>query len=97
MMRVTTDRHQIYEFLLFLRYKDRVVPAMVFVNGENLAMRYKSLAQEKGVDVQQTSSLAYEPDVLIWSSQLKRLCEHAGIIRKHYYTSVIGPAARKLR
>lgn len=57
--------------------------AMMFVDGENLAIRYKKLL---GND-EPKPHVTYEPDIFVWSGFLNMLhqvdCE---VIRRHYYT-----------
>ena len=65
--------------------------AMVFVDGENLAIRYGNSLKEKGAT--QKESVSYLPNVAVWTGQLSP--NSAGlsgtrIIRKYYYTSVQG-------
>ena len=65
------------------------VKTMVFVDGENLAIRYgKERANRGAVFV---SAVRYEPSVYVWSTKLNNECTtNAKTIRKHYYTSVQG-------
>jgi uncharacterized LabA/DUF88 family protein len=57
---------------------------MLFVDGENLAMRWRSQHEKKQVP----SHVEYEPDVFVWSRYLN-MEKHAccNIVRRHYYTS----------
>ena len=82
----TDDDILLNHFLPFLRYSGMRIPTMVFVDGENFAIRYKDLAKQRGIDMQPSS--LYEPDVFVWSDILNTLCDDAGTLRKHYYTSV---------
>lgn len=61
--------------------------AMMFVDGENLAIRYKALL---GSDDPQ-GHVVYEPDVFVWS-RFANVRHHArcDIIRKYYYTCASG-------
>src|SRR5262245_5844937 len=63
---------------------------MVFVDGENLAIRYGDMLKEKP-DLQRPTHIHYEPNVFVWSKLLKLghrfPCE---VIRRYYYTSVQG-------
>lgn len=61
---------------------------MVFVDGENLAIRYGKLLHAKGLD--RAGHIIYRPDILVWSTALNRICVRAGCIRKYYYTSLQG-------
>jgi uncharacterized LabA/DUF88 family protein len=84
-----------YEFLPFLRYPGTRVPTMMFVDGENLAMRYKVLKQRRDGITHLEPSKWYEPDVSLWSAALNQVCEDAGVLRRHSYTSVIGDEVRR--
>jgi uncharacterized LabA/DUF88 family protein len=68
---------------------------MMCVDGENLAMRYKVLKQRRDGITRLEPSEWYEPDVSLWSDTLNQLCEYAGMLRRHYYTSVIGDEVRR--
>ncbi len=61
--------------------------AMMFVDGENLTLRYKALLGN--TDPQ--SHVVYEPDVLVWS-RFANAANHTkcDIIRKYYYTCATG-------
>ena len=67
--------------------------AMIFVDGENLAIRFKAeLAGRKPLE-----HVVYEPDVFVWSEYLSmREHRHCEVIRRHYYTSVTGADAKQL-
>lgn len=77
------------QFVPFLR-RGNPVPTMVFVDGENLTKRYRDLRKQRDKVVHLESSEWYEPDVFLWSEILNQLCDHVGVIRKHYYTSAVG-------
>lgn len=59
---------------------------MVFVDGENLAIRYKA---ELG-GIPPVSHVSYEPDVFVWSPYASRIHGPQNYIRRHYYTSAQG-------
>lgn len=61
---------------------------MIFVDGENLAIRYKAMI-ENGAPRQ--SHVQNEPDVFVWT-EYANLKHHArvGVVRRHYYTCVQG-------
>jgi DNA-binding protein Fis len=60
---------------------------MVFVDGENLAIRYgASLPETAGVPPHVT----FEQDVFVWSSAFDNVCLDGSVFRKYYYTSVQG-------
>ena len=63
---------------------------MLFVDGENLAIRYK---EELGED-EPLDHIHYQPDVYLWSGLLELICAHAPVVRKHYYTSLQGDSNR---
>jgi len=60
---------------------------MTFVDGENLAIRWKNQLAKQAVP----AHVAHCPDVFVWS-RLLNLRHHlyCNIIRKHYYTSAAG-------
>jgi hypothetical protein len=68
---------------------------MVFVDGENLAIRYGHMLTNKGAHP--AEHVAYEPNVFVWSTGINNICVQAGVIRKHYYTSVQGDELRRSR
>jgi len=61
---------------------------MVFVDGENLAIRYAGVLKLKGVSP--ASHVSFEPNVFVWSVGLNNICLWGGVKRRHYYTSVQG-------
>ena len=61
---------------------------MVFVDGENLAIRYGKKLQKRGD--KPFEHIIYEPNIYVWSKRLNEACRHVNVIRKHYYTSVVG-------
>lgn len=65
--------------------------AMVFVDGENLAIRYGAMA--KGQAAPQHLSIRYQPDIAVWAQALSPVASSLSgtrVIRKYYYTSVQG-------
>lgn len=62
---------------------------MVFVDGENLAIRFKNKLQELKIDDPQPH-VAFQPDVFVWSTHLNMLGFTTELIRKYYYTSIQG-------
>lgn len=72
----------------------QAAPSMVFVDGENLAVRYGNLLQS--VNTKPPAHVQYDPGVYVWSRELNNLCYHGGVIRRHYYTSVQGDDNRIL-
>ena len=62
--------------------------AMVFVDGENLAIRYGNMLRQK--DAKPSQHILYKPSVYVWSKAINNICLFGGAIRKHYYTSVSG-------
>jgi uncharacterized LabA/DUF88 family protein len=65
---------------------------MIFVDGENLAIRYGRLLQENAR--QPPDHVVYEPDVFVWSRALNSTCFWGGVLRKYYYTSLRGDEER---
>jgi len=65
---------------------------MIFVDGENLAIRYGAALKDKGQPP--PKGVAYEPDVFVWSQSLHPHPEASSgspaVMRKYYYTSVQG-------
>jgi uncharacterized LabA/DUF88 family protein len=68
--------------------------AMVFVDGENLAIRYGNAKKQLGGSSEK-AGVAYLPNVAVWSSALSppsNTLSGTRIMRKFYYTSVQGDA-----
>jgi uncharacterized LabA/DUF88 family protein len=61
---------------------------MMFVDGENLAIRFKAELGEK----QCGSHLIHVPDVFVWSRFLSRQHDSQEWVRRYYYTSARGDA-----
>ena len=59
---------------------------MIFVDGENLAIRYKSELGEN----QPQGHVNYESDVYVWSPYVSRIHGPENYIRRYYYTSTPG-------
>ena len=64
---------------------------MMFVDGENLSIRYKEMLREKLPE----SHVVHVPDVLVWSCYASRKNGPQEFIRRHYYTSSKGDEARR--
>jgi len=62
--------------------------AMIFVDGENLAIRYGSLLKQRNVEPR--AHVTSIPNTVAWSPRLNGPTPGAGIIRRYYYTSVPG-------
>lgn len=59
---------------------------MVFVDGENLAIRYKAeLGNSAPAD-----HVVYEPDTYVWSPYISRIRGPQNYIRRYYYTCTTG-------
>lgn len=56
---------------------------MVFVDGENLAIRYKNLLESKSEKPQ--SHIFYEENIYVWSVSLNNICSYNNVVRRHYY------------
>jgi uncharacterized LabA/DUF88 family protein len=78
----------------FPQVNQEAVPTMVFVDGENLAIRYGALLKEKQTPI--PSHVRYKPDIYVWSLALNNLCFRGGVVRRHYYTSVQGDEDSRL-
>jgi uncharacterized LabA/DUF88 family protein len=65
---------------------------MVFVDGENLAIRFDAMLKERGMKPR--AEAVYVPDVLVWAPELSGrddgFVTHMHIVRRHFYTSVQG-------
>ena len=62
---------------------------MIFVDGENLAMRFGEMLKEKGGTL--NPSISYVRDVLVWGKNWGNLTQGIpAVMRKYYYTSVGG-------
>lgn len=59
---------------------------MVFIDGENLAIRYKNKLKNSSPP----SHVKFIPDIYVWSVFLNMERQRYNVIRKYYYTSVIG-------
>jgi uncharacterized LabA/DUF88 family protein len=65
---------------------------MMFVDGENLAKRYKNLLG----DTAPKSHVVFEPDIYVWSRFASRQNGPQDYIRRYYYTSAHGDAPKLL-
>jgi uncharacterized LabA/DUF88 family protein len=62
---------------------------MVFVDGENLAIRYKNVLTNGGIEP--PSHVSYEPDVFAWSQIAnQRNHKECALVRSYYYTCTKG-------
>lgn len=68
------------------------VRAMVFVDGENLAIRYKELLGQKATE----DHVKYNRDIYVWSN-FANIYNHVNceVIRRYYYTVVQGDESKK--
>ena len=62
--------------------------AMIFVDGENLAIRYGAMLKERKENA--SPDMVYVPDILAWSTLLNPQYGTPAVMRKYYYTSVQG-------
>ena len=63
--------------------------AMIFVDGENLAIRFASHIKKQELEIRR--GVVHRPDTFVWSPKLSgRVVEGGGMIRAHYYTAVQG-------
>lgn len=74
-------------------YLPESIPAnsryMIFVDGENLAIRYKNLLAEK--KIREFDHVKYEEDIYVWSHcALRRHHKDIALVRSYYYTCVRG-------
>ena len=63
---------------------------MVFVDGENLAIRYKSLLGE----FKPNHTVTEEPNIFVWADTLHAELSSYDLVRRYYYTSVAGDEQR---
>lgn len=66
------------------------IRAMIFVDGENLAIRFGALLKDG--TLKKHPDVIYRPDVYVWRKDLcgPGVVSGGGIIRSHYYTAVQG-------
>ena len=74
----------------FFPYTWDLARAMIFVDGENFAIRYGAMLKERNESPR--SDMVYAPDILAWSNFLNPQCSTPAVMRKYYYTSVQGDA-----
>lgn len=65
----------------------------MFVDGENLAIRYKEILKEK--NEKEKAHVIHEPDVFVWSEYASRKHSPQDFIRRYYYTSSRGDELRR--
>ncbi len=61
---------------------------MVFIDGENLAIRYGALLLSRSG--RPATHVRHRPDTFVWSTGLNNACAFHHVIRKHYYTAIQG-------
>jgi uncharacterized LabA/DUF88 family protein len=64
---------------------------MMFVDGENLAIRYGAVLAGR----QPQSHITYEPSVLVWSGHLQIPARIAEVVRVYFYTCVAQDEVRR--
>jgi uncharacterized LabA/DUF88 family protein len=66
------------------------VRVMLFVDGENLSIRFGSMLRNR--DGQQVDEVVYRKDTYVWNPYLsgRNVVVGGGILRTHYYTAVQG-------
>ncbi|MBI2870377.1 MAG: NYN domain-containing protein [Candidatus Omnitrophica bacterium] len=74
--------------MFFPNVEDQTSTAMVFVDGENLAIRYGAILKSKGAPP--APHVQYKPDIYVWSAGVNTVCLRGRVIRKYFYTSVQG-------
>ncbi len=67
--------------------------AMLFVDGENLAIRYGNMLKARGSGAGLAD--AYVPDVLVWKRELS-FDGSTKVLRRHYYTATKGDEPKRL-
>jgi len=73
---------------LIIPYTCDLTKAMMFVDGENLAIRYGSMLQARTHPV--SSDHLHISNVAVWSTNLNPTQNTPAMIRKYYYTAVQG-------
>ena len=72
--------------------------AMIFVDGENLAIRYGNMLKQR--KEKPSPDIVYVPNVLVWSASLnpQQNSSTPAVMRKYYYTAVQGdhPAVNEI-
>jgi uncharacterized LabA/DUF88 family protein len=64
--------------------------AMIFVDGENLSIRYKELLNSHD-DFKKLDHVFYKENVYVWSDYANIAHHlHCEVVRKYYYSSIIG-------
>jgi hypothetical protein len=67
--------------------------AMIFVDGENLAIRYAAMLKERGE--KPSPDMVYDPGILVWSKLLNPpKTGTPAVMRKYYYTALKGDEKR---
>jgi uncharacterized LabA/DUF88 family protein len=61
--------------------------AMIFVDGENLAIRYGNMLKQQK---RARPDIVYAPNVFVWSKSLNPKQNTPAVMRKYYYTAVQG-------
>ncbi len=64
-----------------------LVKSILFVDGENLAMRYQALVESGR---QPKPSVIHIPDVFVWQHALGSAVINTDVLRVNYYTSMVG-------
>lgn len=75
--------------LLFPQTARAGTKVMVFIDGENLAIRYKKKLEELNMAAA-PAHVSLQADVYVWSTRLNMYGFTSELIRKYYYTSVQG-------
>jgi hypothetical protein len=75
---------------------------MIFVDGENFAIRYGDMLKARGINPPEPGSPNgpwYEPGVALWSQLLNPQTNdyHTPVVRRYFYTSVPGDEPARLR
>ena len=64
---------------------------MIFVDGENLTIRYGRMLAEKDVP----SHVMFEPNVYVWTRYMS--LQSSYVVRRYYYTSSPGDDQRRIQ
>lgn len=64
---------------------------MVFIDGENLAIRYADMLGDK----EPPSHVIFQKDVYVWTLRKAFALVHHNVIRQYYYTSIVGDEKKR--
>lgn len=74
---------------------DRNLRTMVFIDGENLALRYAWLRHERP-SLPAPDHVLFKKDVFVWTRFLLNVCVTNNVIRKYCFTSMAGDNDKRI-